>query len=244
MKQTGTKRSAGGRREKVAPAALAGAKKRDDADGWAVEASDDEHNKTDELVQRVTDQIRREKIEKYGRAKIEKYGPGYTSPSEKLPALPSPIEKAGSPVSRSDVPSPLRQEESTTAFMVKVDAGTQDYSGYFPDKSLATNKFDLVPRVNPELIQRRNESLVQQALKTRVLMAIPRNRIKPKRVPKASFMHVQGGVIKSRQKLRQTQDEDNLFGDNANTGQISGVKGTAPSKKEAVKKKRVPIVIQ
>ena len=128
--------------------------------------------------------------------------------------------------------------------MLKVDAGTQDYSGYFPDKSLATNKFDLVPRVNPELIQRRNESLVQQALKTRVLMAIPRNKIKPKRVPKASFMHVQGGVIKSKQKLRQSRDEeDNLFGELV-TGQVSEVKGTAPAKKVAVKKKRVPIVIQ
>ena len=107
MKQTSTKPSAGSRKGKVAPATVAGAKKRDDVDEWVVEGSDDEHNKTDELVQRVTDQIRREKIEKYGRAKIEKYGAGYTSPSEQLPALPSPIAKAGSPVSKSDVPSPL-----------------------------------------------------------------------------------------------------------------------------------------
>jgi len=49
------------------------------------------------------------------------------------------------------------------------------------------NKFDLVPRVDTDLIQRRNESLVRQALKTRVLMAIPRNKIKPKRVPKTKL---------------------------------------------------------
>ena len=67
------------------------------------------------------------------------------------------------------------------------NAGTQDYSGYFPctDGSKPPSKFDLVPRVDPAVIQKRNESLVRQALKTRHLLGvIPKNKIKPKRVPK------------------------------------------------------------
>ena len=92
MKHASTKRSAGSRKEKLVAAATVGTKKRDDVDEWVVEPSDDEHNKTDELVQQIKDQIRQEKIEKYGREKIEKYGHDYTSPSDKLPTLPSPID--------------------------------------------------------------------------------------------------------------------------------------------------------
>ena len=62
------------------------------------------------------------------------------------------------------------KNQNSSQDIEKVDAGTQDYSNYFPNSmGLSTSKFDLVPRFDTELIQKRNESLLQQALNTRIL---------------------------------------------------------------------------
>ena len=57
--------------------------------------------------------------------------------------------------------------------------GCQDYTGYFPDRQ---HEFKMGPRVNSEAIKKLNSDLIQQALKTRHLKAIPKHKIKTKKV--------------------------------------------------------------
>jgi len=47
-------------------------------------------------------------------------------------------------------------------------------------------EFDLVCRVDPKELEKRNATLVMQALNTRPLAVISKSKIKPKRVPKAN----------------------------------------------------------
>ena len=80
-------------------------------------------------------------------------------------------------------------------------------------------------------------------MKTRVLMAIPRNKIKPKRVPKAQ-LHLQGGA-KSKQKPRLEEQADSSQAGQQTAQASAGVKVTVTSTKAAAAaKKRVPIEIQ
>ena len=95
---------------------------------------------------------------------------------------------------------------------IKVDKGTQDYSGYFGNQINAP-RFDLVPRVDPQAIHDRNANLVKQALQTRNLLAIPRNLIKTKKGSKNSISHYEKQTQgKTNSKLKVAINNLNRFG--------------------------------
>lgn len=63
-------------------------------------------------------------------------------------------------------------------------------------------KFDLVSRVDQNDLTKRNADLVEQALKTRSLLAIPKNKIKSKKVPRSSTLAVNNSnTVKSGRKM-------------------------------------------
>ena len=87
---------------------------------------------------------------------------------------------------QDSLPGAGANKDEQTGVVQTEEKGTQDYSGYFPSDSII-QKYDLVPRVDPDAIRKRNEALVKQALNTRQLVAIPKNKIKTKKVSRKQW---------------------------------------------------------
>ena len=90
-----------------------------------------------------------------------------------------------------------------TPFARGVDRGSQDYQKYFNKVDPGyMKKFDLVSRVDQNDLTKRNADLVEQALKTRHLLAIPKNKIKGKKVPRTSILATaNSNSVKSGKKM-------------------------------------------